>query len=87
MYYTVFQEPEEQLEKAEETVEAEEEFHSDVSVEGEEYIPPGGLFVPGLYSPPNDLAKANGLAFFFPKVGILNSVIWYTGYSCRILKD
>ncbi|XP_063366975.1 uncharacterized protein LOC134655437 [Cydia amplana] len=45
-----------------------EEFHSDVEVEGEEYIPPGGLFVPGLYSPPNDLAKANGLKLFFPKV-------------------
>ncbi|CAH2042693.1 unnamed protein product, partial [Iphiclides podalirius] len=52
----------------EEVEEAEEEFHSDISVEDEEYIPPGGLFVPGLYSPPNDLAKANGLAFFFPKV-------------------
>lgn len=49
-------------------VEEEEVFHSDVSVEGEDYIPPGGLFVPGLYAPPNELAKANGLAFFFPKV-------------------
>ncbi|XP_063540710.1 uncharacterized protein LOC134749624 [Cydia strobilella] len=45
-----------------------EEFHSDVEVEGEEYIPPGGLFVPGLYSPPNNLAKANGLKLFFPKI-------------------
>ncbi|XP_047996817.1 uncharacterized protein LOC125234570 isoform X2 [Leguminivora glycinivorella] len=45
-----------------------EEFHSDVEVEGEDYIPPGGLFVPGLYSPPNNLAKANGLKLFFPKV-------------------
>ncbi|XP_061720791.1 uncharacterized protein LOC133527688 [Cydia pomonella] len=45
-----------------------EEFHSDVEVEGEEYIPPGGLFVPGFYSPPNNLAKANGLKLFFPKV-------------------
>ncbi|CAG9795502.1 unnamed protein product [Diatraea saccharalis] len=52
----------------EEKVEEEEVFHSDVSVEGEEYIPPGGLFVPGLYSPPNALAKANGLAYFFPKI-------------------
>ncbi|XP_045781120.1 uncharacterized protein LOC123878099 [Maniola jurtina] len=52
----------------EEQVEVEEEFHSDVSIEDEEYIPPGGLFVPGLYTPPNELAKANGLAFFFPKV-------------------
>ncbi|XP_063386231.1 uncharacterized protein LOC134672263, partial [Cydia fagiglandana] len=45
-----------------------EEFHSDVEVEDEEYIPPGGLFVPGLYTPPNNLAKANGLKLFFPKV-------------------
>lgn len=52
----------------EEQVEAEEEFHSDISIEDEEYIPPGGLFVPGLYTPPNDLAKANALAYFFPKV-------------------
>ncbi|XP_063831029.1 uncharacterized protein LOC135080272 [Ostrinia nubilalis] len=61
------------LEKGEEAedlekVEEEEEFHSDVEVEGEEYIPPGGLFVPGLYSPPNEFAKANGLAYFFPKI-------------------
>ncbi|CAK1553088.1 unnamed protein product [Leptosia nina] len=49
-------------------VEDEEEFHSDVSVDGEDYIPPGGLFVPGLYSPPNDLAKANALAYFYPKI-------------------
>ncbi|CAK1584877.1 unnamed protein product [Parnassius mnemosyne] len=55
-------------EAEQEKVEEEEEFHSDVSVEGEDYIPPGGLFVPGLYTPPNDLAKANGLAFFFPKM-------------------
>lgn len=46
----------------------EEEFHSDLEVEGEDYIPPGGLFVPGLYTPANELAKANGLAFFYPKV-------------------
>ncbi|CAH2098683.1 unnamed protein product [Euphydryas editha] len=59
---------EEQEQIEEEQVEAEEEFHSDVSIEGEEYIPPGGLFVPGLYSPPNELAKANGLAYFYPKV-------------------
>lgn len=51
-----------------EKVEEEEEFHSDIEVEGEDYIPPGGMFVPGLYSPPNELAKANGLAFFYPKV-------------------
>lgn len=24
--------------------------------------------MPGLYSPPNELAKANGLAYFYPKV-------------------
>ncbi|KAG6465006.1 calponin homology domain-containing protein DDB_G0272472 isoform X2 [Manduca sexta] len=59
----------------EEKVEEEEEFHSDVSVEGEEYIPPGGLFVPGLYSPPNDLAKANGLAYFYPKMVQENTTI------------
>ncbi|CAH1640461.1 unnamed protein product [Spodoptera littoralis] len=45
----------------------EEEFDSDVEIEGEDYIPPGGLFVPGLYTPPNELAKANGLALFYPK--------------------
>nr|XP_032524552.1 WD repeat-containing protein 87-like isoform X2 [Danaus plexippus plexippus] len=59
---------EEPEQKEEEQVEVEEEFHSDVSVEDEEYIPPGGLFVPGLYTPPNDLAKANALAYFYPKI-------------------
>ncbi|XP_048483516.1 neurofilament medium polypeptide isoform X3 [Plutella xylostella] len=44
-----------------------QEFHSDVSIEGEEYIPPPGLFIPGLYTPGNHLARANGLAFFYPK--------------------
>ncbi|XP_052755972.1 uncharacterized protein LOC113521793 [Galleria mellonella] len=58
----------EEAEEEQEKVEEEEEFHSDVTVEDEEYIPPGGLFVPGLYSPPNELAKANGLSFFFPKL-------------------
>ncbi|KAI5634939.1 hypothetical protein NE865_12334 [Phthorimaea operculella] len=43
-------------------------FNSDEEQEDEDYIPPGGLFVPGLYSPPNELAKANGLKFFFPKI-------------------
>ncbi|XP_012544176.2 uncharacterized protein LOC114240060 [Bombyx mandarina] len=52
----------------EEKVEEEEEFHSDVSFEGEEYIPPGGMLVPGLYAPPNEMAKANGIAYFYPKV-------------------
>ncbi|XP_047541246.1 uncharacterized protein LOC125074066 [Vanessa atalanta] len=59
----------EEPENIEELVEeVEEEFHSDVEVEDEEYIPPGGLFVPGLYSPPNILAKANGLSYFYPKI-------------------
>uniref|UniRef100_A0A2A4K459 DUF4746 domain-containing protein n=1 Tax=Heliothis virescens TaxID=7102 RepID=A0A2A4K459_HELVI len=51
----------------EEAVEKVEEFNSDIEVEGEDYIPPGGLFVPGLYTPANELAKANGLAYFYPK--------------------
>nr|XP_037873690.1 titin isoform X2 [Bombyx mori] len=54
----------------EEKVEEEEEFHSDVSFEGEEYIPPGGMLVPGLYAPPNEMAKANGIAYFYPKTGV-----------------
>ncbi|VVC95828.1 unnamed protein product [Leptidea sinapis] len=58
----------EEVEDLGEDGEVEQEFHSDVSVEGEEYIPPGGLLVPGLYTPPNALAKANGLVLFFPKV-------------------
>ncbi|XP_059059590.1 uncharacterized protein LOC131852870 [Achroia grisella] len=58
----------EEAEEEQEKVEEEEEFHSDVSMEDEEYIPPGGLFVPGLYSPANELAKANGLSFFFSKL-------------------
>lgn len=49
-----------------------QEFHSDVSIEGEEYIPPPGLFIPGLYTPGNHLARANGLAFFYPKVRVLS---------------
>ncbi|XP_073953111.1 uncharacterized protein isoform X2 [Choristoneura fumiferana] len=52
----------------EEDLEVEEDFHSDVEIEGEEYIPPGGLFVPGFYSPSNDLAKSNALKHFYPKV-------------------
>ncbi|CAD0202964.1 unnamed protein product [Chrysodeixis includens] len=56
--------------------EEEEVFNSDIEVEGEDYIPPGGLFVPGLYTPANELAKANGLAFFYPKqVAALSDVI------------
>ncbi|KAM3959248.1 uncharacterized protein ACR2FA_006674 [Aphomia sociella] len=55
-------------EEQEKVEDEEEAFHSDVSVEDEEYIPPGGLFVPGLYCPPNELAKANGLSFFFKKL-------------------
>ncbi|XP_052755828.1 uncharacterized protein LOC116413068 [Galleria mellonella] len=33
-----------------------------------EYFPPAGLLVPGFYAPPNDIAKANGLAILFPKL-------------------
>ncbi|XP_049877254.1 uncharacterized protein LOC126374608 [Pectinophora gossypiella] len=34
----------------------------------DEYFPPAGLPIPGFYSPPNDIAKANGLALLFPKL-------------------
>ncbi|XP_028027401.1 uncharacterized protein LOC114240917 [Bombyx mandarina] len=34
----------------------------------EEYFPPPGLVIPGFYAPPNDIAKANGLAVLFPKI-------------------
>ncbi|KAJ8717478.1 hypothetical protein PYW08_005877 [Mythimna loreyi] len=47
--------------------EKEEVFDSDVEVEGEDFIPQGGLFVPGFYTPANELGKACGLAYFFPK--------------------
>ncbi|KOB75799.1 Uncharacterized protein OBRU01_06849 [Operophtera brumata] len=43
-------------------VEEEEEENAD------EYLPPPGLLIPGFYSPPNDVAKSNGLAILFPKV-------------------
>ncbi|GBP90279.1 Thioredoxin domain-containing protein 6 [Eumeta japonica] len=59
---------EEQGEEAEEKVEEEEEYDSGISIEGEEYIPPPDLLVPGFYAPPNQLAKANALAYLFPKV-------------------
>lgn len=48
--------------------EKEEVFDSDVEIEGEPFIPQGGLFVPGFYSPANEISKACGLAYFFPKV-------------------
>ncbi|XP_075981452.1 uncharacterized protein LOC142980056 isoform X3 [Anticarsia gemmatalis] len=34
----------------------------------DEYFPPPGLVIPGFYSPPNDIAKSNGLAVLFPKL-------------------
>ncbi|XP_022837190.1 uncharacterized protein LOC111364505 isoform X2 [Spodoptera litura] len=51
-------------------------FHDDVEEEEEEefvideseYFPPAGLLIPGFYAPPNDIAKANGLAVLFPKL-------------------
>ncbi|KAJ8718122.1 hypothetical protein PYW07_006052 [Mythimna separata] len=54
-------------EEAVQEEEKEEEFDSDVEIEGEEFIPQGGLFVPGLFTPANELGKACGLAYFFPK--------------------
>ncbi|VVC93664.1 unnamed protein product, partial [Leptidea sinapis] len=33
-----------------------------------EYFPPPGLLIPGFYTPPNDIAKTNGLAILFPKL-------------------
>ena len=50
--------------------EKEEVFDSDVEIEGEPFIPAGGLFVPGFYTPANELSKACGLAHFFPKVHV-----------------
>lgn len=72
-----------EVEEEKEKVEEEEEFHSDVSIEDEEYIPPGGLFVPGLYTPPNELAKANGLSYFYPKV---NFILQYCRHAVAALK-
>ncbi|XP_073953266.1 uncharacterized protein [Choristoneura fumiferana] len=47
----------------------EDEESEDEAVEDEnEYFPPAGLLVPGLYAPPNDVAKANGLAILFPNL-------------------
>ncbi|KAL0820142.1 hypothetical protein ABMA28_006076 [Loxostege sticticalis] len=51
--------PEELPEEVEEESEEEDE---------DEYFPPAGLLIPGFYAPPNDIAKANGLAILFPKL-------------------
>nr|XP_034835636.1 uncharacterized protein LOC117992088 isoform X2 [Maniola hyperantus] len=49
----------------------EEEEHSEKEDENE-YFPPPGLLIPGFYSPPNDIAKTNGLAILFPKLVLEN---------------
>lgn len=36
--------------------------------DADEYFPPPGMVIPGFYAPPDDIAKANGLAILFPKV-------------------
>lgn len=41
-----------------------------VEEDPDEYFPPPGLLIPGFYAPPNEIAKVNGLAMLFPKVGI-----------------
>ncbi|CAG4947911.1 unnamed protein product [Colias eurytheme] len=45
-----------------------EEEESSFEEDENEYFPPPGLIVPGFYAPPNDIAKANGLAVLFPKL-------------------
>ncbi|KAM3959244.1 thioredoxin domain-containing protein 3 homolog [Aphomia sociella] len=51
-------------------LEMSQELDEDISEEEDEneYLPPAGLLVPGFYAPPNDIAKANGLAVLFPKL-------------------
>ncbi|CAH0713108.1 unnamed protein product, partial [Brenthis ino] len=56
--------PEELSDEEEEISEEEDE---------NEYFPPPGLLIPGFYSPPNDIAKANGLAILFPNMGIFQA--------------
>ncbi|CAK1553077.1 unnamed protein product [Leptosia nina] len=46
----------------------EEEESSSSDEDENEYFPPPGLLIPGFYAPPNDVAKANGLAVLFPKI-------------------
>ncbi|XP_046970414.1 uncharacterized protein LOC124537584 [Vanessa cardui] len=43
-----------------------EEEESSEEENSDEYFPPAGLLIPGFYAPPNDIAKANGLAILFP---------------------
>ncbi|XP_063830431.1 uncharacterized protein LOC135079754 isoform X2 [Ostrinia nubilalis] len=62
------EEPEDEIdivipEELPEEIEEESEEEND-----DEYFPPAGLLVPGLYAPPNDIAKANGLAILFPRL-------------------
>ncbi|XP_038211335.1 uncharacterized protein LOC119831855 [Zerene cesonia] len=45
-----------------------DEEESSFEEDENEYFPPPGLIVPGFYAPPNDIAKANGLAVLFPKL-------------------
>ncbi|KAJ2948393.1 hypothetical protein O0L34_g7632 [Tuta absoluta] len=47
---------------------SEEEEEEEVVEDPDEYFPPPGLPIPGFYSPPNDVAKANGLAILFPGI-------------------
>ncbi|XP_045777421.1 uncharacterized protein LOC123875566 isoform X2 [Maniola jurtina] len=50
------------------------EYEEDSDVDDEnEYFPPPGLLIPGFYAPPNDVAKTNGLAILFPKMGIFKA--------------
>uniref|UniRef100_A0A2H1W9V3 SFRICE_028784 n=1 Tax=Spodoptera frugiperda TaxID=7108 RepID=A0A2H1W9V3_SPOFR len=46
-----------------------EEEEEEFVIDENEYFPPAGLLIPGFYAPPNDIAKANGLAVLFPKNG------------------
>ncbi|XP_050550872.1 uncharacterized protein LOC118266021 isoform X3 [Spodoptera frugiperda] len=45
-----------------------EEEEEEFVIDENEYFPPAGLLIPGFYAPPNDIAKANGLAVLFPKL-------------------
>ncbi|XP_026743858.1 uncharacterized protein LOC113505384 isoform X3 [Trichoplusia ni] len=56
------------VEVPEELSEEEEEEEDLFEEDDDEYFPPPGLLVPGFYAPPNDIAKANGLAVLFPKL-------------------
>ncbi|XP_050352240.1 uncharacterized protein LOC126774746 [Nymphalis io] len=49
-----------------------EEEESSEEENVDEYFPPAGLVIPGFYAPPNDIAKANGLAILFPTLVLEN---------------